>query len=177
MEKEKAVIMDGAAITRAINRISYEIIEKNKGSQNIVLVGIKTRGEFLAKRIANKISEIEGTMPPSFAIDISTFRDDVPRDKRLKLVPKEEISVDGLVVIIVDDVLYTGRTVRSAIEFVSEVGRAEKIQLAALIDRGHRELPIRCDYVGKNLPTSQGERVCVRLLECDNEDYVTILHI
>lgn len=173
---KKAEIMDDGAMRRAINRISFEIIEKNHGSADLVLAGIKTRGEFLANRISEKIGEVEGTKPLVYTLDISAYRDDKPRNNCSKPEQNNVIeAIETKTVIIVDDVLFTGRTVRAAIEAVSQMGRAKRIQLAALIDRGHREIPIRPDFVGKNLPTSAGEKVKVQMREIDGSDAVLIL--
>lgn len=172
-QKKKAEIMDEGAMRRAINRISYEITERNHGAADIVLAGVRTRGVFLAQRMANKIEEIEGIRPPMIPLDITGFRDDQqcsPEDIQLPEI--EDIA--HKTVIIVDDVLSTGRTVRAAMEAVLHTGRAQCIQLAALIDRGHRELPIRPDFVGKNLPTSRSETVQVYIKEYDGKDCVVI---
>lgn len=168
----KAEIMDAGAMRRALTRITFEIIEKNHNIKEIVLVGIQTRGEFLAKRIADKITEVEGISPQIMPLDVSSLRDDIPLGARR--LPKLQIDITERTVILVDDVLYTGRTVRAAIEALSAAGRADKIQLAVLVDRGHRELPIRPDYIGKNLPTAQSERVRVLLHEVDGQDSVVI---
>jgi pyrimidine operon attenuation protein/uracil phosphoribosyltransferase len=171
----KAEIMDEGAVRRAINRISYEMIEKNHGSENIVLAGVCTRGEFLAARMAEKIAEVEGSRPQTLPLDITAYRDDLPSREAITF-PKLEIDrIEQKTVVIVDDVLYTGRTARAAMEAVLSAGRAKRIQLAVLVDRGHRELPIRPDYIGKNLPTSQEERVRVQLREVDGKDSVVIL--
>ena len=172
---KKAGIMDAGAVRRAVNRLSYEMVEKNHGAGAIVLVGIYTRGALLAERIADKIGEIEGTRPPVFALDITAFRDDKPNAPQEVVLPIPEHEIEGKTVILVDDVLYTGRTVRAAMEGVLRIGRARRIQLAVLIDRGHRELPIRPDYIGKNLPTSAEEIVRVHLTEKDGCDEVVIL--
>lgn len=171
---KKAEIMDENAMRRAINRISYEIIEHNHGSTGIVLAGVRTRGVFLAERIADKIGEVEGTRPPLVSLDITAFRDDKQGGTDAAQLPVIE-DIEHSSVIIVDDVLSTGRTVRAAMEAVLHMGRAQCIQLAALIDRGHRELPIRPDYVGKNLPTSRVETVRVYMKEDDGRDCVAIL--
>lgn len=171
---KKAEIMDEGAMRRAINRISYEIIEHNHGSAGIVLAGVRTRGVFLAERIADKIAEVEGTRPPMVSLDITAFRDDRQREAQGGQLPMIE-DIAHSTVIIVDDVLSTGRTVRAAMEAVLHMGRAQCIQLATLIDRGHRELPIRPDYVGKNLPTSRLETVRVHMKEFDGIDSVVIL--
>lgn len=163
-------IMDEAAIGRALTRIAHEILERNKGVQDLVLVGIKTRGVFLAQRLADRIKQIEGLPVPIGELDIRPYRDDryekaeVPLSNRTK-VPE----IDGKTVVLVDDVLYTGRTVRAAMDALVDLGRARYIQLAVLIDRGHRELPIRPDFVGKNVPTSKKESVSVSLSEIDSK--------
>ena len=157
----------------ALTRIAFEIIEKNKGAEHLLLAGIRTRGIYLAQRIAQKLGEVEGTTPPVIELDVTPWRDDMPRQDAP--MPSPDARIEGATVVLVDDVLYTGRTVRAAIEAVSCFGRASRIQLAVLVDRGHRELPIRPDYIGKNLPTSHEERVCVRLREVDGEDNVAIL--
>ena len=174
--KEKAKLMDEKAIGRAITRKSQEIIERNKGIEDIVLVGIKTRGVPIANRIGKKIEQIEGTKINTCEIDITLYRDDL---KKVDIDPvingsNIEFSIDDKIVILVDDVLYTGRTVRSALDAVIDIGRPKAIQLAVLVDRGHRELPIRADYVGKNVPTSKDEIISVKLSEIDEEDSVTI---
>ena len=171
---KKAEIMDEGAMRRAINRISYEIIECNHGASNLVLAGVRTRGVFLAERMAAKITEVEGTCPQVISLDITGFRDDKPVGKDCVSLPEIE-NISNKTVIIVDDVLYTGRTVRAAMEAVLHMGRAQRIQLAALIDRGHRELPIRPDFGGKNLPTSRVETVRVNMKEFDGKDSVVIL--
>ena len=174
--KEKAQLMDEKAIGRAITRISHEIIERNKGIEDVVLVGIKTRGVPIADRIGKKIQQIEGASVNSGEVDITLYRDDL---KKIDVDPvingsNVQFSIDDKIVILVDDVLYTGRTVRSALDAIIDIGRPKAIQLAVLVDRGHRELPIRADYVGKNVPTSKGEIISVKLSEIDGEDTVTI---
>ena len=174
--KEKAQLMDEKAIGRAITRISHEIIERNKGIEDVVLVGIKTRGLPIANRICKKIEQIEGISVNTGQIDVTLYRDDL---KKIDFDPvvkgsNIEFSIDDKIVVLVDDVLYTGRTVRSALDAIVDIGRPKAIQLAVLVDRGHRELPIRADYVGKNVPTSKGEIISVKLLETDSEDTVTI---
>lgn len=168
-------IMDAQAVGRALTRIAFEIIEKNHGCRNLMLVGIQTRGVPLADRIAKKLGEMEGLRPPVLALDIGPFRDDLPHTDSPSM--PEIPNLGQCTVVIVDDVLYTGRSVRAAIEAVAHMGRAARIELAVLIDRGHRELPIRPDYVGKNLPTSHNERVCVHLREIDDEDRVSIVKL
>ena len=174
--KEKAQLMDEKAIGRAITRISHEIIERNKGIEDVVLVGIKTRGVPIADRIGKKIQQIEGASVNTGEVDLTLYRDDL---KKIDVDPvingsNVQFSIDDKIVILVDDVLYTGRTVRSALDAIIDIGRPKAIQLAVLVDRGHRELPIRADYVGKNVPTSKGEIISVKLSEIDGEDSVTI---
>lgn len=169
-------IFDENAIKRSITRISYEIIEKNKGIENLVLVGIKTRGVPLADRIAKRLLEIEGLAVPVGKLDITLYRDDLTEKNTEPVLNKSEIpgDIENKIVILVDDVLYTGRTTRAALDAVTDIGRPQVIQLAVLIDRGHRELPIRADYVGKNVPTSKNEIVKVELTEVDGKDRVSI---
>ena len=167
MAGQKTVIMDADGIRRALTRTLKKYAEDN------LLAGIRTRGNYLAQRIAQKLGEVEGTTPPVIELDVTPWRDDMPRQDAP--MPSPDARIEGATVVLVDDVLYTGRTVRAAIEAVSCFGRASRIQLAVLVDRGHRELPIRPDYIGKNLPTSHEERVCVRLREVDGEDNVAIL--
>lgn len=171
---QKAVIMDKNAVSRAIARISYEIVERNKGIENICFVGILSRGVYIAERIAKKLGEMEGTAPEVGILDITAYRDD---EKHSDSVDRTRIpfEVKDKRVIIVDDVIFTGRSARAAIEAVMNRGRPRSIQLAALVDRGHRELPIRPDYVGKNVPTSRDEAVKVMMSEIDGEDKVMIL--
>ena len=172
---KKAEIMDEGAVRRAINRISYEIIEKNHGSENVILAGICTRGRYLAERITDKVSEVEGSRPQTLALDITAYRDDLPNRGAVAFPSLKIEQIEQKTVVIVDDVLFTGRTARAAMEAVLSAGRARQIQLAVLVDRGHRELPIRPDYVGKNLPTSREQRVRVQLRELDGHDNVMIL--
>jgi pyrimidine operon attenuation protein/uracil phosphoribosyltransferase len=162
------VILDEAAIRRALTRIAHEIIERNKGIQDCVLVGIRTRGIYLAKRLQERILQIEGQEIPMGELDITLYRDDLSEKSEQPEV-KETIlpEIRGKRVILVDDVLYTGRTIRAAMDALIDHGRPQNIQLAVLIDRGHRELPIRADFVGKNVPTSRKEVVSVRLSEVD----------
>lgn len=173
---EKAQLMDEKAIGRAIIRISHEIIEKNKGVDDVVLVGIKTRGVPIAQRISKKIEQIEGTKVNTGEVDITLYRDDL---KKVDVDPvingsNIDFNINDKIVVLVDDVLYTGRTVRSALDAIMDVGRPKSIQLAVIVDRGHRELPVRADYVGKNVPTSKHEIISVKLAEIDGEDSVTI---
>ena len=173
---QKARIMDEKAISRAITRISHEIIERNKGIDNVVLIGIKTRGIPVAERIASKIEAIESQKIHTGQMDITLYRDDLSKKQIEPVVNGTKIDFDitDKIVVLVDDVLYTGRTVRSALNALMDVGRPKAIQLAVLVDRGHRELPIRADYVGKNVPTSKTEIISVKLSECDIEDSVSI---
>ena len=173
--QKKAEIMDASAMQRALTRIAFQIIEKNHGVKDIILAGVRTRGVPLAERIANKIGEVEGSKLDVIELDISQLRDDLPRDNQKVISYPDIPSLQNKIVILVDDVLYTGRTVRAGMDAILKMGRASCIQLAVMIDRGHRELPIRPDYVGKNLPTSQSERVCVNLNEIDGFDAVVIL--
>lgn len=173
---EKTVIMDDQAIRRALIRIAHEIIENNKGIDDLVLVGIRTRGVPLAERLATEIEGIEGRRLSVGILDITLYRDDLSTLSYQPIVHQTQIPVDinGKTVILVDDVLYTGRTVRAALDAVIDLGRPRVIQLAVLVDRGHRELPIRADYVGKNVPTSSKEVVGVQLRPVDQADKVVI---
>ncbi len=173
--KEKVVI-DAEGIDRALTRIAYEILEKNKGMESVVLVGIRTGGVFLAQRLRQKIEKIEGVAPPMGILDITLYRDDLTRKRDRPLLGKTDIpfSLDDRKVVLVDDVLFTGRTVRAAMDGLIDFGRPKQIQLAVLVDRGHRELPIRADFVGKNLPSSLWEAVTVRLTENKGVDEVVI---
>lgn len=172
----KTEIMDEKALDRALTRISHEIIERNKGTEDIALIGIKTRGVLLAQRLASKIKSIEGNEVPVGILDITNYRDDIKKDINTseKSETTVEFSISGKRVILVDDVLYTGRTVRAAMDAVVDLGRPMNIQLAVLIDRGHRELPIRADFVGKNVPTSRSEIVIVMVKEIDKKDGVLL---
>ncbi len=174
--REKASIMDKDDIARAIRRIAHEIIERNKGAKDLVVVGIRSRGAPLAKRIANVMGEIEGTEIPVGVLDITLYRDDLQLVATQPIVGRTDLPVPiaDRIVILVDDVLYTGRTVRAAMDELMDFGRPRAIQLAVLIDRGHRELPIRADYVGKNVPTSAKEIISVRVIEVDGEDSVKV---
>lgn len=171
----KAVLMDSKAIQRAITRIAHEIIEKNKGTEDLIFVGIKSRGVPLAERLAQKIYEIEEREISVYQLDITRYRDD---NKELRdehtLLDAKILPIEGKIVVLVDDVIYTGRTVRAALDALTDIARPRKVQLAVLIDRGHRELPIRADFIGKNVPTSSAEIVAVKLSELDLEDNVFI---
>ena len=173
---EKAKLMDEKAIARAITRISHEIIEKNKGVEDVILIGVKTRGVPIANRIATRIEQIEGHKVATGEMDITLYRDDLKEIQEEPVINSTNIGTDinDKIVVLVDDVLYTGRTVRSALNALMDIGRPKSIQLAVLVDRGHRELPIRADYVGKNVPTSKQEIISVELLEVDGNDSVNI---
>lgn len=177
--KIKAKLVDDTGMKRIFTRISHEILERNKGSKNLILMGMRTRGEYVAKRIHSKIIEVEGTDLPFGVLDVTLYRDDFRT--RLK---QPEVSVSTITfdinekdIILVDDVLYTGRTVRSALNAVMEFGRPSSIQLFVLVDRGHRELPIKADYIGKNIPTSINEEVRVKVKEIDGEDAIYLVDI
>lgn len=174
--KEKAKILDSEGINRAIMRIAHEIIEKNKGTVDLCIVGIRNRGVFIAERIAACIKKIEDASIPVGALDITLYRDDLALASGQPLVRKTEIDFDinNKNLILVDDVLYTGRTIRAALDALIDFGRPKSIQLAVLVDRGHREIPIRADFVGKNIPTSNKESVEVHLQESDNSEEVLI---
>ncbi len=174
--REKAQVLDEQGIERALTRIAHEILEKTQGTEGLALVGIRTRGVSLAKRIAQKIRAIEVVSPPVGALDITLYRDDLGLLDEQPMVKATDIpfSIKEKTVILVDDVLFTGRTIRAALDALIDLGRPRMIQLAVLVDRGHRELPIRPDYVGKNLPTSRREVVAVLLKEHDGEDRVII---
>lgn len=175
--KQKAQIMDEAAFNRALMRLSHEIVEKNKGVENVVLVGILRRGKPIAKRVRENIRKIENSELPCGSIDIGFYRDDLTPNSQSPIVRKAELPFDvtNRDVILFDDVIFTGRTARAAIEAVFSCGRPRTIQLAVLVDRGHRELPIRPDYVGKNIPTSRMELVEVRIPEIDGETGVFLM--
>lgn len=172
----KASLLDENAIRRALTRLSHEIIEKNKGVEDIVLVGIKRRGYPLAERLSEFIEKFEGVKIPVASVDITLYRDDLTNvsDTPNLNDPKIDVDIRGKKVIIVDDVLYTCRTARAAIDAIMDQGRPEFIQLAVLVDRGHKELPIRADYVGKNIPTSKDEIINVQIKEIDGTDSVEI---
>jgi pyrimidine operon attenuation protein/uracil phosphoribosyltransferase len=173
--KEK--IMDENDIERTLNRLAHEIIERNKGTKNIAIVGIRTRGEFLAKRLAEKISKIEKTQIPVGVLDITFYRDDVRLKLRQPEVKTTEINftIDDKDIILVDDVLFTGRTVRAALDELIDFGRPKTVQLAVLIDRGNRELPIQPDFVGRKIKTNLNEEIKVNLREVDGEDSVLLI--
>ncbi len=170
------VVLDEADIRRAVRRIAHEITEKSRGTGDLVLLGIPTRGVYLARRIAAAISEIEDQMVPCGSLDVTLYRDDL-RLRQVRALEPTEIppgGIDDRTVVLVDDVLYSGRTIRAALDAINELGRPSAVRLAVMVDRGHRELPIRPDFVGKNLPTAKDESVRVRFAEVDNVDEVVI---
>ena len=171
--EEKARLMDSSAIGRALMRISHEILEKNGGAENLLLIGVKRRGYPLAKRIAENIERIEGVSLPVVEMDVTDYRDDLTT--KIAEIAPVSVSVDRKTVVLVDDVIFTGRTVRAALDGIFRLGRPAAVRLAVLIDRGLRELPFRADYVGKNVPTSHAEMISVRLFESDGEEAVVIL--
>jgi pyrimidine operon attenuation protein/uracil phosphoribosyltransferase len=172
----KAEILDENGVRRALLRIAHEILERNQGLAEVVLVGLRSRGDHLARRLAGFLQEIEGTAVPVRVMDVTLYRDDLAHAKHWPQVQRTEIpfSIERRVVVLVDDVLYTGRSVRAALDSLMDFGRPRAIQLAVLIDRGHRELPIRADFVGKNVPTARRESVQVSLRETDGNDGVVI---
>lgn len=178
MRKLKAIIIDEAGMERTITRLAHEILERNKGAHNIVIVGIRTRGEHLAKRIAKKIETVENVKLQLGFLDITLYRDDLLGKLELPEMKGTEILFDisGKDVIIVDDVLYTGRTIRAALDGLTDLGRPRTMQLAVLVDRGHRQLPIKADFVGKNVPTSADESIRVHMKEVDGADEVLLMH-
>jgi len=169
-------VLDSGDISRALSRISHEILERNKGADRLVLLGIPSRGVPLAERIAERISAVEGDTVPSGSLDVTMYRDDLRLKPARTLLPTQipDGGIDDKVVVLVDDVLFSGRTIRAALDALNDVGRPRAVQLAVLVDRGHRELPIRADFVGKNLPTSLVQRVRVHLTGVDDEDAVII---
>jgi len=179
MLKEKAEIVDADGLRRIVTRIAHEIVERNKGIEDLVLVGIRRRGVPLAQRIAEKIGEFEGKTPVLGSLDITLYRDDLSTVAHQPVVGATDIPVDinGKTVVMVDDVLYTGRTIRAAMDAIIDFGRPKSIQLAVVIDRGHRELPIRADFVGKNVPTSKKEVIGVKVTDIDGVDSVVIKEI
>jgi len=169
-------VMDADAMRRAITRIAHEVLERNKGTEGLALIGIRSRGVHIADRIAAAVQAIEGVDVPRGIVDITLYRDDLSRGDQTPQVRGTEIlfGVEGRKIVLIDDVLYTGRTIRAAMDALMDFGRPENIQLAVMIDRGHRELPIRADYVGKNLPTSRHQQVQVRIVEMDGVDDVVL---
>lgn len=175
-DEEGRAVLDSSDVSRALTRISHEILERNKGSQDLLLLGLHTRGVPLAHRIAERIADVEGRRPEVGSLDVTMYRDDL-RSHPARGPQKTEVpaaGIDDKVVVLVDDVLYSGRTVRAALDALSDLGRPAAVRLAVLVDRGHRELPIRADHVGKNLPSARTERVMVRLSETDGYDEVRI---
>lgn len=172
-----SILLGEKEISRAINRIAHEILEKNCGSKDLALLGIRTRGVFLAKRLQSKIIDLEGISVPLGILDITLYRDDLGDGRQNPKIKKTDISfpVENMKIVLCDDVLFTGRTIRAAIDAVMDFGRPAVVQLAVLIDRGHRELPIRPDYVGKNIPTSKSMKIKVKIKEEDKEDQVTLI--
>jgi pyrimidine operon attenuation protein/uracil phosphoribosyltransferase len=170
------LVLDAGDVARALTRIAHEILERDKGAQDLVLLGIPSRGPVLARRLAERIKQVEGTEVPAGSLDITLYRDDLrmkaPRALDITDIPPD--GLDGKVVVLVDDVLFSGRTIRAALDAIADLGRPRVVQLAVLVDRGHRELPIRADYVGKNLPTSLRETVHVQLEETDGVDAVLL---
>ncbi len=176
MADESRVVLDDADIARALTRIAHEILERNKGADDLVLLGIPSRGVPLAQRIADRIRAVEGGQVPVGSLDATMYRDDLRLRPTRTLLPTEipNGGIDDKVVVLVDDVLYSGRTIRAALDALNDIGRPRAVRLAVLVDRGHRELPIRADFVGKNLPTSLAERVRVHVSDADGEDAVLI---
>ena len=173
----KATLMDDQEVVRALTRIAHEIVERNKGADGLALVGVHTRGVPIAERLADLIERFEGLRPPTGKLDITLYRDDLTEIALQPIVRKTEVPFDvaGMRIVLCDDVLYTGRTARAALDALVDMGRPKVIQYAVLVDRGHRELPIRADYVGKNVPTARTELVKVRLTETDGADGVELL--
>ncbi len=174
MQKE---VVDAVTMKRALTRITYEIIERNKGVQDIVILGIKTRGVYLANRLAERLKQLEGYDVPVGELDVTMYRDDLEKNGSTNTTTPVELpfSVKDKHVLLVDDVLYTGRTIRAALDAVMDFGRPKKISLAVLVDRGHRELPIRADYIGKNIPSAQAEEIIVEMEERDGQDRILIV--
>lgn len=173
---EKTVLMDESAAKRAVSRIAYEIVERNKGTENLIIIGIQTKGVSLARAIINRIKDIEGIKLPLGSLDITFYRDDLTRLNAHPVVKGNDIAfpIEDKRIILVDDVLYSGRTIRAAIEELFDMGRPDKIELAVLVDRGNRELPIRADYVGRDVPTSRDEYIDVRINTNDEIEKVSI---
>lgn len=172
----KTTLLDGDAMKRAVTRISYEILEKNKGAHDVVFIGIQRRGVLLANRLAKQIQGMEGVHIPVGTLDITLYRDDLSMLSEHPIINSTSIDfvIENKNIVLVDDVLYTGRTVRAAIDAIMQLGRPARIELAVMVDRGHRELPIRADYVGKNVPTSRSELVDVNFTELDGEDSIVL---
>lgn len=170
-------IVDAIGMKRAIMRMTYEIVERNKGTDDLILVGIKTRGLYLAQRIAANLKRLEDVEIPVGALDISKYRDDLSDTEKARMIHEQQLGfeITDKNVVLVDDVLYTGRTIRAGLDALMDQGRPSKINLAVLVDRGHRELPIRPDFIGKNIPTAQTEEVKVEMSEIDNQDSIEIV--
>ncbi|MCU1545785.1 MAG: bifunctional pyr operon transcriptional regulator/uracil phosphoribosyltransferase PyrR [Homoserinimonas sp.] len=169
-------VLQQADISRALTRMAHEILESNRGTDGLILLGIPTRGVVLARRIAHLITQFSGESVPTGALDVTLYRDDLRRNPTRVPSPTQVPSggIDGKTVVLVDDVLYSGRTIRAALDALGDIGRPRVVRLAVLVDRGHRELPIRPDFVGKNLPSSQEERINVRLTDIDGEEFISI---
>lgn len=170
-------IVDAIGMKRALMRMTYEIVERNKGTENLVLIGIKTRGLYLAQRIAANLKRLEDVEIPVAALDISKYRDDLPEAEKKQMIHNQQINfpITDKKVVLVDDVLFTGRTIRAALDAIMDQGRPAKINLAILVDRGHRELPIRPDFIGKNIPTAMGEQIKVSMTEVDEKDAIDLI--
>ncbi|MGE5363664.1 MAG: bifunctional pyr operon transcriptional regulator/uracil phosphoribosyltransferase PyrR [Bacteroidota bacterium] len=175
--KIKAKIIDEEGMSRTITRLAHEILERNRGLENVVLIGMRTRGEYIAQRLYEKIGQIDGSLPPLGSLDVTLYRDDFRKRLKQPMVSVTNITFDvnEKDIILIDDVLYTGRTVRSALDALMDLGRPNTIQLCVLVDRGHRELPIKADFVGKNIPTSLNEEVKVKMKEIDDEDAIYLI--
>ena len=169
-----SVVLDSNGVRRILSRIAHEIVERHQGVEDLALVGIRTRGLPLAQRITDAIQSFENAETPVYELDIRPYRDDIPRPRLRAVAEGSPMEVEGKRIVLVDDVLYTGRTARAALDALTDMGRPRRVQLAVLVDRGHRELPIRADYVGKNIPTSRGETVRVRVAEVDGSDEVVL---
>lgn len=168
-------VVDAVTMKRALTRITYEIIERNRGIDNLVLVGIKTRGIYIAQRIAERLKQLEGVEVPVGELDITLYRDDKKTEDDAEIHSSDiPTAIDGKEVILIDDVLFTGRTIRAALDAIMDIGRPKRISLAVLVDRGHRELPIRADFVGKNIPTALSEEIIVEMEESDGSDRIMI---
>ena len=173
---EERKVLGPDEVRRSLTRIAHEILERNRGAEDVVLVGIHTRGVPLARRLSRLIEEFESKAPPVGSLDIGLYRDDLSAGRRPVMRPTDiPVSIEGKPVVLVDDVLYTGRTIRAAMDALTDFGRPSQIQLAVLVDRGHRELPIKADYVGKNIPTANEEEIVVRVAEIDGVDEVVLL--
>ena len=178
MAKEEILIMDAATMQRSLTRVTHEILERNGGTENLILVGIRTRGIYLAERIAQNIKKFENVAVPVGELDITLYRDDQHFTKEQEPVLNNTnipFSIEGKNVVLVDDVLFTARTIRAGMDAIMDIGRPKRITVAVLVDRGHRELPIKADYVGKNIPTATSEQISVRITEVDEQEKVTLI--